>query len=108
MEAEKYRQEAGGLQERWDRLLEVESREQLWQRPCKAAVAPFVTPGQRATRFVAAGGDIIITAKASLTATMVDALVDKAQQDKAFGALLKSSVRRVLALRCRVLMGQHG
>jgi beta-N-acetylhexosaminidase len=32
---------------------------------------------------------------------MVDALVDKAQQDKAFEALLKSSVRRVLALKQR-------
>ena len=51
-DVEKYRQEAGSLQERWDRLLEVESREQLWQRPCKAAVPQFVGPGRRTTRFL--------------------------------------------------------
>jgi cellulose biosynthesis protein BcsQ len=50
--AEKHRQEAAALQARWDRLLEVESRERLWQRPCKAAVPPFVSPGHRATRFL--------------------------------------------------------
>ena len=66
-----------------------------------AAQVASVPAGQRATRFVAAGGDIVITAKASLTATMVDALVQKAQQDKAFEARLKSSVRRVLALKQR-------
>jgi beta-N-acetylhexosaminidase len=48
---------------------------------------------------VAAGGDIVITAKTSLTPTMVNALVRKAQQDKAFAALLQSSVRRVLTLK---------
>ena len=51
-DAEKFRLDAGALQERWDRLLEVESREQLWQRPCKAVVAKFVGPGQRLTRFL--------------------------------------------------------
>ncbi|GAA1594890.1 glycoside hydrolase family 3 protein [Kribbella sancticallisti] len=64
-----------------------------------AAEVASVPAGQRATRFVAAGGDIVITAKASLTSTMVNALVTKAQQDKAFAAVLKSSVRRVLALK---------
>jgi beta-N-acetylhexosaminidase len=64
-----------------------------------AAEVASVPAGQRATRFVAAGGDIVITAKASLTSTMVSALVAKAQQDKAFAALLQSSVRRVLTLK---------
>ncbi|MDX6235949.1 MAG: beta-N-acetylhexosaminidase [Kribbellaceae bacterium] len=66
-----------------------------------AAEVASVPAGERATRFVAAGGDIVITAKAALTETMVDALVDKAQHDRAFEALLKSSVRRVLALKQR-------
>jgi beta-N-acetylhexosaminidase len=48
---------------------------------------------------VAAGGDIVITAKASLTSTMVSALVTRAQQDNEFAASLQSSVRRVLALK---------
>ena len=64
-----------------------------------AAEVASVPAGQRATRFVAAGGDIVINAKAALTATMVNALVVKAQQDKAFAAKLTSSVRRVLTLK---------
>lgn len=64
-----------------------------------AAEVATVPAGQRATRFVAAGGDIVITAKASLTSTMVNALVGKAQQDKAFAASFQSSVRRVLTLK---------
>jgi beta-N-acetylhexosaminidase len=64
-----------------------------------AAEVASVPAGQRATRFVAAGGDIVITAKASLTATMVNALVAKAQQDKTFAAALQNSVRRVLTLK---------
>lgn len=64
-----------------------------------AAEVASVPAGQRATRFVSAGGDIVINAKAGLTATMVNALVVKAQQDKAFAAKLTSSVRRVLTLK---------
>lgn len=64
-----------------------------------AAEVASVPAGDRATRFVAAGGDIVITAKASLTSVMVDALVQKAQQDKTFAALLQASVRRVLTLK---------
>ena len=64
-----------------------------------AAEVASVPAGQRATRFVAAGGDIVINATAGLTATMVNALVAKAEQDKAFAAQLTSSVRRVLTLK---------
>jgi beta-N-acetylhexosaminidase len=64
-----------------------------------AAEVAGVPAGQRATRFVAAGGDIVINAKAGLTATMVNALVAKAGQDKTFAAQLTSSVRRVLTLK---------
>lgn len=64
-----------------------------------AAEVASVPAGQRATRFVAAGGDIVINARAGLTSTMVNALVAKAEQDKAFAAQLTSSVRRVLTLK---------
>jgi beta-N-acetylhexosaminidase len=64
-----------------------------------AAEVATVPAGDRATRFVAAGGDIVITAKPSLTSVMTNALVRKAQQDKAFADLLQASVRRVLALK---------
>jgi len=37
--------------------------------------------------------------RSGLTATMVSALVAKAQQDKAFAAKLTGSVRRVLTLK---------
>ncbi len=64
-----------------------------------AANVAKVPAGQRATRVVAAGGDIVINGAADLTATMVNALVVKAQQDKEFAAQLDQSVRRVLALK---------
>jgi len=64
-----------------------------------AAEVKSVPVGQRATRFVGAGGDIVINATASQTATMVNALVAKAEQDKTFAVQLTSSVRRVLTLK---------
>ncbi|NUR99558.1 MAG: glycoside hydrolase family 3 protein [Kribbellaceae bacterium] len=64
-----------------------------------AAEVKSVPVGERATRFVAAGGDIVINAESGLTAAMVNALVAKAQQDKFFAAKLTSSVRRVLTLK---------
>ncbi|GAA1143284.1 glycoside hydrolase family 3 protein [Kribbella jejuensis] len=64
-----------------------------------AAEVKSVPVGERATRFVAAGGDIVINAESGLTATMVSALVAKAEQDKSFAAKLTSSVRRVLSLK---------
>jgi beta-N-acetylhexosaminidase len=64
-----------------------------------AAEVASVPAGDRATLFIDAGGDVVITAKASLTSTMVDAVVAKAQQDKAFAAKVDASVRRVLALK---------
>ncbi|MGW5187644.1 glycoside hydrolase family 3 N-terminal domain-containing protein [Kribbella sp. NPDC004138] len=64
-----------------------------------AAEVASVPVGERATRFVAAGGDIVINAKAGLTATMVTALVKKAEEDESFAAQLTSSVRRVLILK---------
>ncbi|WP_238334792.1 glycoside hydrolase family 3 N-terminal domain-containing protein [Kribbella amoyensis] len=66
-----------------------------------AAEVASVPAGERATRFVAAGGDVVITAKASLTSAMVDALVTKAERDKAFAGKLQDSVRRVLTLKER-------
>jgi beta-N-acetylhexosaminidase len=66
-----------------------------------AAEVASVPAGERATRFVAAGGDVVITAKASLTSVMINALVTEAQQDKAFEGKLQDSVRRVLTLKER-------
>jgi beta-N-acetylhexosaminidase len=64
-----------------------------------AAEVASVPAGDRATLFIAAGGDVVITANASLTSTMINAVVRKAQQDKAFAAQVDASVRRVLTLK---------
>ncbi|MFC0629180.1 glycoside hydrolase family 3 N-terminal domain-containing protein [Kribbella deserti] len=66
-----------------------------------AAEVKAVPVGQRATRFVAAGGDIVITADAGLVRPMVDALVAKADADPVFARQLGQSVQRVLALKER-------
>jgi len=52
-----------------------------------------VSPGRRATRFVAAGGDIVITADAALTGPMISALATRTDID--------DHVRRVLTLKQR-------
>ncbi|WP_237706730.1 glycoside hydrolase family 3 N-terminal domain-containing protein [Kribbella flavida] len=64
-----------------------------------AAEVASVPAGERATRFIGAGGDVVITARAGLTGTMIDAVVRKAQRDKAFAAQVEASVRRVLVLK---------
>lgn len=65
-----------------------------------AAKAVSATPvGERATKFVAAGGDIVLTADASQVETMVGALQDKAQDDPDFADQLRASVTRVLTLK---------
>jgi beta-N-acetylhexosaminidase len=64
-----------------------------------AAEVASVPAGDRATLFIAAGGDVVITANASLTSTMINAVVRRAQQDKVFAAQVEASVRRVLTLK---------
>lgn len=57
-----------------------------------------VPVGQRAVRFVAAGGDQVLTIEPDDVGPMVDALVDEAA-DPAFAARIDESARRVLALK---------
>jgi len=52
--------------------------------------------GDRAVRFVEAGGDIVLTVDATQAATMTQALIAKAQSDPAFRALVDAAVMRVL------------
>ena len=54
---------------------------------------------QRATRFVAAGGDQVLTIEASDLGPMVEALTTKADEDPAFARRLEESARRVLTLK---------
>ncbi|MGZ6754556.1 MAG: glycoside hydrolase family 3 N-terminal domain-containing protein [Nocardioides sp.] len=67
-----------------------------------AASVAGVPVGQRATRFVAAGGDIVLTTVASQAPVMVAALLAKRAASPAFAARLDASAARVLDLKARL------
>jgi beta-N-acetylhexosaminidase len=60
-----------------------------------AAVARW-SPGQRAVRFVAAGGDLVLVTTAAPIPAMYDALLARAQQSPAFRARVDEAALRVL------------
>lgn len=62
------------------------------------AVAAVPTP-QRATRFVAAGGDLVLTADPATAAVMLEGLVAKAAAEPAFDAALRAAAQRVLTTK---------
>lgn len=64
-----------------------------------AAAVRDVPPGERARRFVGAGGDILLTGQTGDVPAMIKALRTKAQNDPKFDKQLKESVRRVVALK---------
>ena len=68
-----------------------------------AAKAVSAVPvGQRATRFVDAGGDIVLSAPPSTIPTMHDALTAKMADDPAFAAKVKAAATRVVDLKLKV------
>jgi beta-N-acetylhexosaminidase len=67
-----------------------------------AVAVQSVPVGERAIRFVAAGGDIVLTGRAGDAPTMVRALDDRAKTDKQFAAKVAASTKRVLALKQRL------
>lgn len=60
-----------------------------------------VPVGDRATRFVAAGGTLVLTVDAELAPRMVDALIERAATDPAFAAQLDAAVRTALLAKAR-------
>lgn len=64
-----------------------------------AASVRKIPAGQRAVRFVQAGGDVVIDADPSLAPAMTKALLAKAAKDPAFAARVTESAARVLALK---------
>ena len=64
------------------------------------AVAAIPVP-DRAVRFLAAGGDLVLTASAAQVPSMIAAVKARAASDPAFAAEIEQSVRRVLALKAR-------
>jgi len=64
-----------------------------------AASVASVPAAQRAVRFLAAGGDLVINANPGLTAAMVGGVRKRAKADAAFARQLTASAARVLALK---------
>lgn len=58
-----------------------------------------VSPGDRAVRFIEAGGDLVLTVKPDLARSMMTAVATRALRDKNFHAQVEASVRRVLTLK---------
>jgi beta-N-acetylhexosaminidase len=66
-----------------------------------AGAVSEVPPGQRAVRFVAAGGDLVLTIRPRDAAPMGEALLDKAEKDQAFRARVTDAARHVLDAKKR-------
>jgi beta-N-acetylhexosaminidase len=66
-----------------------------------AVAVASVPAGERATRFVAAGGDIVLTGLPSTVPEMAGALRDKARAEPAFAAQVDAAASRVLELKSR-------
>lgn len=64
-----------------------------------AASVRKIPAGQRAVKFIAAGGDVVIDADPSLVPAMTQALLAKAAKEPAFAARVTESAARVLALK---------
>ena len=58
-------------------------------------------PGDRALRFVRAGGDLLIVGDASLATTMANAMKDEASDDSDFAKRVTDSAARVVAMKAR-------
>lgn len=73
----------------------------------KAQQVAYLSPGERAVDFVAAGGDIVLTVDPDTNAPMANALLDKAKTDPAFRKLVDAAALRVLTAKQRYgLLGQ--
>ncbi len=64
-----------------------------------------VPASERAVRFVAAGGDLLINADPSLQPAMTEAVVKRVAADPAFAAKVTAAAGRVLALKSSVGIG---
>ncbi|WP_104525870.1 glycoside hydrolase family 3 N-terminal domain-containing protein [Blastococcus atacamensis] len=60
-----------------------------------------VPPGERAVRFLEAGGTLVLTVDGGPVPEMIDAVVARAEQDPAFAELVDGAVRTTLAAKDR-------
>jgi beta-N-acetylhexosaminidase len=66
-----------------------------------AASVEAVKPGERAVRFLAAGGTLVLTVDADLLPGMVSAVLNRDRKDPAFTASLDDAVRTALVAKAR-------
>jgi beta-N-acetylhexosaminidase len=62
----------------------------------RAEQVAAVAPGQRAVRFLAAGGDIVLTADPATLSPMIDAVLSAATNDPGLAARVTDAQRRIL------------
>ena len=74
----------------------------------KAKAVAAVPAGERATRFVAAGGDIVLTARPSTVGAMHQALKAAIAADPAFAAKVQAAATRVVDLKIRMGLARCG
>jgi beta-N-acetylhexosaminidase len=65
----------------------------------QAVAVKSVPMGQRATRFIAAGGDLVLTVLPQNARALVIAILAKAESDVIFRAQVDQAVQRVLRLK---------
>ena len=71
-----------------------------------AAAVQDVRPGDRAVRFLAAGGTLVLTVTPAVLPAMIDAVLARAEADPAFSAQVDAAVRTaLLAKAARGLLG---
>ena len=58
--------------------------------------------GERATRFIEAGGDITLTARPTTVPAMHDAITTKMKQNPAFAKQVQTAATRVVDLKLRM------
>ncbi len=66
-----------------------------------AAAFADVPPGERAVRFLQAGGTLVLTVDADVYPDMLDAVLARAQADPAFAAVVDAAVRTALTAKAR-------
>ena len=64
-----------------------------------AAAVDGVPPGERAVRFLAAGGTLVLTVDAALVPEMVDAVIERSETDAAFATAVDDAVRTALTAK---------
>ena len=63
-----------------------------------------IPPGERAVRFLAAGGTLVLTVDDEPVSEMIDAVVERAETDPAFAGLVDDAVRTTLAAKDRAAL----